>query len=166
LGLTVFIDEFFVKIKPTIPLIFLLMLSGCGTMASRFFNPLQKEPEPEAYLGQANDHALNGSAEEVKEARERLETTLTTYQQEHTPQPYKPVMQAPVVRMMWIPDHLNRHGDLIPAHYYYLQVLPGRWAAEDKFDIVEQLDTRPKGAGMGGAPSPYPYVTDKSGNGN
>ncbi len=130
---------------------------GCGS-ASRFFNPLQKEPDPEAFLGSPNDHALNEDANQVEKARERLEDSLATYSKEHTPQPYKPVMLAPVVRLMWIPDHLNRHGDLIPAHYYYLKVLPGRWAANDKFDMVEQLNT---GKGSAGAPSPYPFVQGK-----
>jgi hypothetical protein len=132
-------------------------LTGCS---SSIFNPLQKEPDPEAYLGQANDHALNEDSDSVANARERLEQSLSTYQQEHTPEPYKPVMMAPVVRLMWIPDHLNRHGDLIPAHYYYLKVLPGRWAAQDKFDIIEQLDTRPSGGGDSSTPSPIPFVQD------
>jgi hypothetical protein len=40
---------------------------------------------------------------------------------------------------MWVPDHLNAHGDLVPAHYYYLKVLQDRWALQDAFELQGQL---------------------------
>ena len=71
----------------------------------------------------------------------------------HNPQPVNPVMAPAVVRLMWVPDHLNKHGDLVPAHYYYLKVLKERWVVSDAFELESQLH----GPG-GGSSSAIPYV--------
>lgn len=118
----------------------ILALAGCGASA-RVLNPFYEDPKPEAFLGEKNDHALNeGGAGGTKEetARKALEA-MTQYRSSQAPQPVNPVMQPAVVRLMWIPDHLNRHGDLVPAHYYYLKVLGDRWAVQDAFELEQQL---------------------------
>jgi hypothetical protein len=48
---------------------------------------------------------------------------------------------------MWIPDHLNKAGDLVPAHYYYLRVLDSTPAVTDAFEIDEILNSGTPGAG-------------------
>ena len=113
--------------------------TGCGTVGN-FFNPFYETPSPVAYMGQKNDAALNneGGGGKAANAREALEA-MGTYQRAHAPQPVNPVMQPAVVRLMWIPDHLNSHGDLVPAHYYYLKVKRDQWAVSDAFELEAQL---------------------------
>ena len=132
-----------------------LMLSLCScTMLSNQLNPFYESPSPVALLGDKNDHALNEGGQKVDSARQALEA-MSTYQRAAAPQPVNPVMQPAVVRLMWVPDHLNRNGDLVPAHYYYLKVLEDRWAVSDAFELEQQLNG-PRGAG--GASSNVPFV--------
>jgi hypothetical protein len=113
-------------------------LSGCSALGT-VFNPFYERPSEVAYLGEKNDAALNneGAGKSVK-AREALEA-MGTYQRAHAPQPVNPVIQPAVVRLMWVPDHLNSHGDLVPAHYYYLKVKRDQWAVSDAFELEAQL---------------------------
>jgi hypothetical protein len=112
--------------------------TGCGTVGN-FFNPFYETPSPVAYLGDKNDGALNNEgAGKAGNARAALEA-MGTYQRANAPQPVNPVMQPAVVRLMWIPDHLNSHGDLVPAHYYYLKVKRDQWAVSDAFELEAQL---------------------------
>ena len=100
-------------------------------------------------LGERSDAALNEDGEGGKgsKARAALEA-MATYQRANAPQPVNPVIQPAVVRLMWIPDHLNSHGDLVPAHYYYLKVKQDSWAVTDAFELESQL-----GASTGNASS-------------
>ena len=75
---------------------------------------------------------------------------MATYRRAQEPSPNDPVMQPAVVRLMWVPDHLNVHGDLIPSHYYYLKVLGDRWAVNDAFELESQLS--PRGSGSSALP--------------
>ena len=122
-------------------------LSGCGTFG-QFLNPFYEAPTEEALLGSRSDHALNETKEKEETARAALEQTAS-YQRALPPQPINPVMQPAVVRLMWIPDHLNSHGDLVPAHYYYLRVLRDRPAVTDAFELEAQLGTGPASSGTG-----------------
>lgn len=97
----------------------------------------------------------NGSHED--RARHALEV-MSSYRRAQEPQPYHPVLQPAEVRMMWVPDHLNKHGDLVPAHYYYLRVLPERWAVQDAFELEKQLD---QGSGANGTTTPWVYGKQK-----
>lgn len=121
------------------------VLSGCGYVGN-IFNPFYEAPPPEAYLGDKNDAALNSDGGNASAARQALEQ-MGTYQRALAPQPVNPVMQPAVVRLMWVPDHLNAHGDLVPAHYYYLKVKKDSWAVTDAFELEAQL-----GDGGGAAP--------------
>ena len=114
-----------------------LLFSACTT-ASKAINPFYEKPSETALLGQVNDHALNPTKNKVGTARQSLQA-LGQYQQAHTPQPYNPVYKPAMIRLMWVPDHLNRHGDLVPAHYYYLKVKDGDWAVKDAFELEKQL---------------------------
>lgn len=113
--------------------------TGCSTMG-RVLNPFYEPPSPVAYMGEKNDAALlnEGSGGKGARARAALEA-MGTYQRAHAPQPNNPVMQPAVVRLMWVPDHLNSHGDLVPAHYYYLKVKKEQWAVTDAFELEAQL---------------------------
>jgi hypothetical protein len=133
--------------KKALLIALLAVISGCNTV-SKAINPFYESPPPEAYLGNKNDHALNGEKQKEEKAREAL-TEMGTFRPANAPAPYNPVLQPAVVRLMWVPDRLNRNGDLIPAHYYYLRVLQDRWALQDAFEINKQLsgDT-PKTSGI------------------
>lgn len=130
-----------------------LGLCACSTV-SNAMNPYYEPPPPEALLGERNDHALSGNREKSETARQALDA-MASYQRAHSPSPNRPVMQPAVVRLMWIPDRLNKNGDLVPAHYYYLKVLDERFAVSDAFELEQQLNG-PRGAA--GAISNYPYV--------
>ena len=131
----------------------LLSLSAC-TATSNLLNPFYEEPSERALRGEMNDHALNGTYEKEDTARKALES-MATYERAHTPEPAKPVMRPAVVRLMWVPDHLNRAGDLVPAHYYYLKVKKEDFAVTDAFELEQQLQ------GPGGA-SNVPYVYEST----
>jgi hypothetical protein len=44
--------------------------------------------------------------------------------------PYTPVMQPPQIQRVWVPDQLNRHGDLVSGHWVYLLLERGQWSLE------------------------------------
>ena len=118
----------------------LLLLNACSTM-SNVVNPFYESPSELALMGENNDDALSGDGGKEKTARAAFDH-LNAYQATKMPQPYNPVVQPSVVRLMWIPDHLNKHGDLVPAHYYYLKVLSDRWALSDAFELEGQLGNK------------------------
>lgn len=122
-------------------------LSGCSTLGN-VFNPFYDSPPPEAYLGEKNDSALRADASGGETARQALEA-MSTYQRAQAPQPNNPVIQPAVVRLMWVPDHLNTHGDLVPAHYYYLKVKKDSWAVTDAFELEAQLGGTQGGSAVG-----------------
>ncbi|NMC63323.1 MAG: hypothetical protein GYA55_09170 [SAR324 cluster bacterium] len=130
-------------------------LSSCNTMA-KVLNPFQETPGPEAYLGEKNDKALAEDTQKADKARAALEA-MSSYQRTHAPQPYNPVIQPAVVRLMWIPDHLNKYGDLVPSHYYYLKVKSDEFAAQDAFELEGQLHK--KGVGPDSS-IPFAYEKD------
>ncbi len=127
----------------TVPLL-ALSCSGCGQI-SNYLNPFYTTPSEVAYFGEKNDRALSDSGGgKGDKARGALEQ-MASYQRALPPSPNNPVMLPAVMRLMWIPDHLNSHGDLVPAHYYYLRVLRDRPAVTDAFELEAQLN--------GGAPA-------------
>ena len=92
------------------------LCSGCNQVGN-ILNPFYESPSEVAYFGEKNDAALNDSGGgKATRAREALEA-MSSYQRTLSPQPNNPVIQPAVVRLMWVPDHLNSHGDLVPAHY-------------------------------------------------
>ena len=143
-----------IKRKLFLTLLVAFTFSGCS-VASRALNPFYEPPSELSMQGEANDNALNSSNLKEDSARKALEQ-MATYQEAHAPSPVKPVMQPSVVRLMWVPDHLNSHGDLVPAHYYYLKVLKDRWAVTDAFELEGQLNRG------GRIESDVPFVTDGS----
>ena len=106
--------------------------------------------------GEKNDHAISGQKETVDEARQALQA-MASYRRTHNPEPVNPVVQPAVVRLMWVPDHLNKHGDLVPAHFYYLKVLSDRWAVQDAFELESQLH----GSGSAQSTVPFVYANEK-----
>jgi hypothetical protein len=44
--------------------------------------------------------------------------------------PYTPVMQAPQIQRVWVPDQRNSHGDLVSGHWVYLLLERGQWLLE------------------------------------
>ncbi len=140
--------------KVSLLLVSIGIFSGCTTIGDQL-NPFQDATDPVAYLGERNDQALNETSEKQDRAREALES-MASYRRAQMPQPVDPVVQPAVVRLMWIPDHLNKSGDLVPAHYYYLKVLNDRWAVTDAFELEEQLGSTKNVSSM-----PFVYSDDK-----
>lgn len=129
-------------------------LFSCSSV-SNAINPFYERPSQIAIRGEANDHALNNSASGGQTARKALEA-MSTYRRAQHPKPNHPVLQPAVIRLTWIPDHLNSYGDLVPAHYYYLRVLRDRFAVQDAFELESQLGSKKSSGAV-----PYVY-----GNGN
>lgn len=134
-------------------------MSACSTVGNAL-NPFYDDPKPVALLGEMNDKALNEGGGSEDKARLAFDQ-MANYRAALPAEPNYPVMQPAVVRLMWIPDHLNKNGDLVPAHYYYLKVLKDRWAVQDAFELEAQLsgDGRPTGGNAGNVP--FILDTDK-----
>ena len=132
--------------------------SGCSAI-SNTLNPFYEEPKPVALLGERNDNALNGNTSQGQDARQALDS-LSSYQRAQMPSPNKPVIYPAIVRLVWVPDRLNKFGDLVPAHYYYLKVLQDRPAVTDAFEIEAQLNG-PKGQNSATSGMPYVLEGDK-----
>ena len=139
--------------------LFLASMSACslaGPVADEL-NPYS-DGNKSAPLGERNTNSVlgggAGGGQEAEAARHAIEV-MGTYRRTLSPQPNYPVIQPAEVRLMWIPDHLNVHGDLVPAHYYYLRVLPDRPAVQDAFEIERQLHQTTSGSGGYGAPVSY-----------
>lgn len=143
-------------IRGTLIATVMLALSACSNRASNLLNPFYESPPPVALLGEANDRALTGGSTNEDKARMALEA-MGTYQRAHLPQPAAPVVRPAVVRLMWVPDHVNRSGDLVPAHFYYLKVKGDDWAVQDAFEMEAQLHG-PRG--RAGASSTIPFVLE------
>lgn len=144
---------------------------GCATPANQFADQLNPYAETATTeLGERSTSAIsgNGGGKSAELARHALEV-VGTYRRAQAPQPVYPVIQPAEVRLMWVPDHQNRHGDLVPAHYYYLRVLNDRWAVQDAFEVEKQLgegdgkiDYGSTGGGGGGGSSATPWVYKES----
>lgn len=138
----------------------LLGTTGCSAL-SPIFNPFYEIPEPIAMQGELSDKALRDDQGKTDSARQALQA-MSTYQRASLPQPVNPVINPAVVRIMWIPDHLNKNGDLIPAHYYYVKVLSDRWAVSDAFELEGQLNG-PKGTLSDASSIPFVYESEARG---
>lgn len=139
------------KLQKYIGILAVVSLSGCASVGN-VLNPFYENPTEEAMMGERNDKALNENEGKSEKARQALEA-MSSYRRAQPPAPYDPVMQPAVVRLMWVPDHLNKHGDLVPAHYYYLKVLSDRWAVTDAFELEGQLNK------ASGSTSAVPFTT-------
>lgn len=127
------------KIK-LLAIVCIFFLSACSSRSFDVLNPLsEKGPD----YGERNNKAIlsGGDLGEEDTARQALEV-MNSARRAQAPQPYLPVVQPAEVRLMWVPDHTNKAGDLVPAHYYYLKVLNDRWMVQDSFDLERQLNPR------------------------
>ena len=123
-------------------------LTGCfiaGPMADEL-NPFGEGAAANNQPGNRDNSAITnasgGANSEVERARHQLEV-MGAYRRALPPEPVYPVVRPAEVRLMWIPDHLNRTGDLVPAHYYYLKVTNDRWEVQDAFDLDSQMRNIP-----------------------
>ena len=150
----------FLELYPIGLSLMLFFGTGCSV-----FGPAADQLNPYAegnsvQLGEADNSALlsSGGNRTASAARQALEV-MGTKKMQASPQPYYPVVKPREVRLMWIPDRLNRHGDLVPAHYYYLRVLDDVWEMNDAFEYEDQLrsNTGNRGGrgGSNGAPNSY-----------
>ncbi len=137
-----------------------ISLSGCFySKAVDRLSPFQDPGPPSDSIGDTSNKTLleetsaSGSSNAAN-ARAALEV-MAKYREAQAPSPNYPVLQPAEVRLMWVPDHTNRVGDLVPAHYYYLKVLDDRWAVQDAFDMEQQLNASTKGSDGGATPWVY-----------
>ena len=138
----------------------LIFSTGCNAI-SNTLNPFYEEPTPNALLGDRSDAAINGDVSQGQNARQALDA-LSTYQRAQLPSPNKPVIYPAIVRLVWVPDRLNKFGDLVPAHYYYLKVIQDRPAVTDAFEIEAQLNG-PRGSNSSSSGMPYVYKGEEGG---
>ena len=122
-------------------------LSSCASVGN-LLNPFYDRPSEIAQLGEKNDKALGGGGERKEDHARQALDAMASYQRANDPQSGNPVMKPAVVRMMWIPDHLNKNGDLVPSHYYYLKVKGDQWAVTDAFELDGQLGSKTSGSGL------------------
>ena len=145
-------------------LFILALASSCSVVG-----PLADEASPftdgnaTKVLGKRDLSALqsSGASGPVSSSRHALEV-MGSYRRAQAPEPAYPVVKPAEVRLMWIPDHLNKHGDLVTSHYYYLRVLNDRWAVQDAFELEGQLKGSSSNAssgsfGSGGGSSSWVY---------
>lgn len=148
-------------------LVAMLGLGGCSTTAVEYLNPFRDPGPPDEYVGDPTNRAIleesgigsggNAGSNSSDNARAALEV-MGSYRRQQPPQPTYPVVQPAEVRLMWVPDHLNKTGDLVPAHYYFLKVLDDRWAVQDAFDLETQLNaSTPGGSSASGGATPWVY---------
>jgi len=137
-------------------LFILALASSCSVLG-----PISDEASPftdgnaTKGLGKRDLSALQGAGgagggKAVSNARHALEV-MGSYRRAQAPEPAYPVVKPAEVRLMWVPDHLNRHGDLVTSHYYYLRVLNDRWAVQDAFDLEGQLKNNGSQNGSSGS---------------
>ena len=127
--------------KKVISVLLALTLVSSTACSGKAFNAINPFSESGPQRGERSNKAIlnGGNNSQESQARNALEV-MNTYRRAQAPQPYMPVIQPTEVRLMWVPDHLNKAGDLVPAHYYYLKVLNGRWNVQDSFDLEQQLE--------------------------
>ena len=127
------------------------VLCSCST-AGKYLDPFYEAPSEEAKLGTLTDEALYENEAGGKKTALKAFEAMAQYRRANAAEESYPVVMPAVVRKMWVPDHLNNNGDLIPDHYYYLKVLSDRWAVQDAFELERQLGVSDKGS------SNIPYV--------
>jgi len=142
-----------------------LALSGCSRAfeAADSLNPFA-EDVPQGF-GERNNRAIleeGAGGNDAKHARHALET-MREYRAAQPPKPYYPVVRPAEVRLMWVPDHLNKYGDLIPAHYYYLKVRNDQFELQDAFEVEEQLHSGNSSSTGPGSATPWVYKGVESG---
>lgn len=128
-------------------------VTGCGQIANTL-NPFYEIPPAVAFNGERTDRGLTETSDKAEGARKALDA-MASYRRAQPPEPTYPVVQPAVVRLMWIPDHLNATGDLVPAHYAYVKVLGDRWAVQDAFEAESQL-----GGHSSSSTIPFVYSTE------
>lgn len=131
-----------------------MLSSGCASRGFEVLNPFSEYDSGTGVMGERSTKALleDSGGGQAEQARHALEV-MGSYRRAQEPQPYYPVIQPAEVRLMWIPDHLTKNGDLVPAHYYYLKIADDQWAVQDPYDRLQQLE-----AGSSGAGSATPWV--------
>ena len=139
--------------KNTFSLLAIALIFFTTSCSNKVFDNLNPLSESGPDYGERSNRAIlsGGDLGEEDSARQALEV-MNNYRRTQAAQPYLPVVQPAEVRLMWVPDHTNKAGDLVPAHYYYLKVLNDRWMVQDSFDIERQLNS---GNSISGNKTPF-----------
>jgi hypothetical protein len=80
------------------------------------------------------DVYTQGSLDAKKEVAQFVEKNLKEQKTFGYVKPYIPVMNQPVVRKVWIPDHKSESNRdvMVAGHWLYLMIQPSSWYIEGK----------------------------------
>ena len=113
-----------------IMLMFLVLNSGC---VSNKMQGKQNKPVliPDIYAQSVGDAQ--------RDAAKFIEENLKEQKTFGYIKPYIPVIQEPVVRKVWIPDHKERQDAsvLVGGHWVYLMIQGPKWFIEDQTNGIE-----------------------------
>ena len=104
---------------------YLLLTSGC------VHNPIKRHTQNPGLMSDIYRQSI-GDAE--KDVGEYVEQHLKEQKVFGYVKPYVPVIEPPVVKKVWIPDHKSEEdsGVLVAGHWVYLMIEGPRWFIEDE----------------------------------
>lgn len=106
-------------------IICLLLTSGCSTV--------ERDPLKEGSREMADIYLKS-----MKDAKEDVGQYVANQLKEHQTfgyvKPYVPVIEPPMVKKVWVPDHKSEEDGnmLIAGHWVYLMIQGPRWFIEDE----------------------------------
>ena len=111
--------------RALIMLVLLFSISGC-VFASHKIKGKFDGPVPMA------DIYANSAGEAHKDVAKFIEANLKEQKTFGYVKPYIPVVQGPVVRKVWVPDHKSEQDGavLVGGHWVYLMIEGPRWFVE------------------------------------
>ena len=85
------------------------------------------------------DTYINGVGDSQKDTARFVQENLKEQKTFGYVKPYIPVMDSPVVRKVWVPDHRSFEdgGILVAGHWVYLMVRGPRWFIEEETKKVD-----------------------------
>ena len=128
-----------------------LWMSGCATGKSAY----KGKNEPATMM----DVYLSGTGQAQKDVSVFIESNLREEKTYGYVKPYIPVVNDPVVRKVWIPDHKAQDNSdvMIAGHWVYVMVQPPTWFIDGKTVdtklpiIVPSLGDSNQESSLGGA---------------
>lgn len=102
-----------------------LWMSGCASQKAIQKNKVQSMTMMDIYA--------NATGQAQKDVTQFVENNLKEQKTFGYVKPYIPVINEPVVRKVWIPDHKSEDNSdvLIAGHWIYLMIQPSTWFIEN-----------------------------------
>lgn len=104
----------------------MLSMSGCVAGKSAPKDKIQPVTMMDVYA--------SATGQSQKDVAKFIENNLKEQKTFGYVKPYIPVMNEPVVRKVWIPDHKSEENSdvLIAGHWVYVMIQPSNWFVESK----------------------------------